>query len=1132
MRHVCVQILLGSLCAALLNPFGSMARAETPPAAAVHHDLTVTVDPAAHHLLVRDKLRIPAALVTDGLTLVLNADLKVRTATSGLTLTPIKTHVTGPDIGMDREDHNPSARVLVNVYQLAGGVPGADLSGELVYDGIINNPVRELGEEYARGFSQSPGLIEERGVYLAGSSYWVPEIKNALQTYTLQTDLPAGWKSVSQGERGNTTTTGAPGRVRETWSVTTPAEEIFLIAARFVEYARDAGPVKAMAFLRKPDQVLAGRYLEATGQYLEMYRGLLGPYPYSKFALVENFWETGYGMPSFTLLGEQIIRFPFILHSSYPHELLHNWWGNGVFVDFSTGNWCEGLTAYLADHLIAEQRGQGAEHRRDILQRVTDYVAPETDFPLSRFQGRYDGVTEAVGYGKSAMVWNMLREKTGDEAFVKSLRLFYRDYRFRAAGFDDIRKSFEATTGRDMKPFFDQWINATGTPELKLESVSAHDKSIDITLAQVQPGRLFALDVPLFFRTAAGIEAKTISLPPDVARVQARFDLAAPAQRVEIDPQFQLYRRLSPFETPPALSKAFGAKKVLIVTTAGSSPIYDGLLKAWRKDGIEIVEDSHLNELPADRPVWLLGAGNKFAPVVSEAAKSYGATLDLNGLNLAGTSYAATDRSLVVGVRHPQNPASVIVYLSAASEPAANALARKLPHYGKYSWLVFSGDEAENEAKGEWPTGETPLVRNLTPGAQPIKPLVRKALAETNPIFDSARMKIDVDWLASPERDGRGPGTAGLDSAAEYIADRYTRLGLEPLTPDTQEYHRFFQTFTFVGEQGKLIKAKNVIGIVVGTNPAFAGQALVISAHYDHLGYGWPDARAGAKGKLHPGADDNASGVALLLELARLTAAAKPERTVIFAAFSGEEAGLVGSRHYVQAAKAGGARFPLSAHIANLNIDTVGRLEEGKVVVFGAGSAREWPFIFGGATAVTGVQTSIVSKEVDASDHTAFVEAGVPAVQLFASTAVDYHRPSDTADKIDYAGLAKVAAILKEAADYLSARVEPLHYAGGLAASPPLVVGQPRQSRASTGIVPDMTDEGEGVRVGSVQPNSGAAAAELQTGDRLLRLGGVATPNLKALSEALKNLRPGETVEIEFSREAVKLTGKLLLGER
>ena len=105
-----------------------------------------------------------------------------------------------------------------------------------------------------------------------------------------------------------------------------------------------------------------------------MYRGLIGPYPYTKFAMVENFWETGYGMPSFTLLGPSVLRFPFILTSSYPHEILHNWWGNSVFVDYASGNWCEGLTAYLADHLIQEQRGTGATYRRNTLQKYRDYV--------------------------------------------------------------------------------------------------------------------------------------------------------------------------------------------------------------------------------------------------------------------------------------------------------------------------------------------------------------------------------------------------------------------------------------------------------------------------------------------------------------------------------------------------------------------------------------------------------------------------------------------------------------------------------------------------------------------------------------------------------------------------------------
>jgi len=838
-------------------------------------------------------------------------------------------------------------------------------------------------------------------------------------------------------------------------------------------------------------------------------------------------------MPSFTLLGDEIIRFPFILHSSYPHELLHNWWGNGVFVNIAGGNWSEGLTAYLADHLIAEQRGQGTDHRRAILQRVTDYVTPENDFPPSRFLSRHNAVTEAIGYGKTAMMWNMLREKVGDAQFIKALQAFYRDNRFRAASFDDIEKSFEAVSGLDLRPFFDQWVKDVGTPELKLDHVASHGERIDITLSQVQPGRLFVLDVPVVIETDKGVETRAVSMPSDRARVDASFDLKGSAQRVEIDPQFQVYRRLSPFEIPPSLSKAFGAKKVLIVMSADSAAVYAGLVKAWSREGVETVTDSQLDVLPADRAVWVFGAGNKFAPVVAEALKTYGASLDAAALRTTNAMHEAAGRSLVVGVRHPNNPDSVVFYVAASSEAAANALARKLPHYGKYSWLVFAGDEATNEATGEWPVGDTPLARNLTPQARPIKLEPRKALAEVKPAFDTERMRSDVEWLAAPAREGRGAGSRGLDAAANYIAERFERLDLSPLTPGARGDDRYFQPFNITGENGEPLPARNVIGVVPGAKEALNGQALIVSAHYDHLGFGWPDARVGAKGQLHPGADDNASGVAVMLELARLMADARPERSVIFAAFAGEEAGLLGARHYVRAAQAPGAPFALAGHIANLNIDTVGRLADGKVTIFGTGSAREWPFIFMGASAVTGIPTQAVAQEINASDHTAFVEAGVPAVQLFASLASDYHRPSDTADKIDYAGLGKVAAILKEAADYLAARTEPLNFSGSVAAAQPRAPATPTATRrVATGIVPDMTHQGEGVRVGSVQPGSGAETAGLKPGDRLLVLGGVKTSNLRALADALKDLAPGQTVDVEFARDAAILKSTLRLGER
>ena len=120
-----------------------------------------------------------------------------------------------------------------------------------------------------------------------------------------------------------------------------------------------------------------------------MYRGLIGPYPYGKFALVENFWETGYGMPSLhAARARRSSASRSSSRSSYPHEILHNWWGNSVFVDYESGNWCEGLTAYLADHLIQEQRGQGDEYRRDTLQKYRDYVQRRPRLPAHASSAR------------------------------------------------------------------------------------------------------------------------------------------------------------------------------------------------------------------------------------------------------------------------------------------------------------------------------------------------------------------------------------------------------------------------------------------------------------------------------------------------------------------------------------------------------------------------------------------------------------------------------------------------------------------------------------------------------------------------------------------------------------------------
>ena len=452
-----------------------------------------------------------------------------------------------------------------------------------------------------------------------------------------------------------------------------------------------------------------------------MYQRLIGPYPYAKFALVENFWETGYGMPSFTLLGSQVIRLPFIVDTSYPHEILHNWWGNGVYVDYAGGNWSEGLTAYLADHLLQEQKGNGAEYRRGTLQKYADFVSAGRDFPLTQFTSRHSAQTEAVGYGKAMMLFHMLRRKLGDEVFIRALQNFYRDYRFKRAGFADIEQIFSLASGKDLKSFFAQWVQQTGAPQLHLVSVRAGPAKssdsgayeLEVRIEQSRPGPAYDLDVPLAITLAGRDDAYAATVR--IREKQAVVHVALPAQplRVDLDPEFDLFRRLDRAEIPPALSQVFGAERLLIVLPRKAPPDqraqYLAIAQAWQRQPsreTRIRWDDEFKALPGQGAVWLFGDENRFRGEFRNAMIQGGAMLSEGGVWLA-REYDRTQDAVVLTAHIGQIPAAWLAVPDAAMLPA---LARKLPHYAKFSYAAFSGVAATNLIKGVWPVARSPLA--------------------------------------------------------------------------------------------------------------------------------------------------------------------------------------------------------------------------------------------------------------------------------------------------------------------------------------------------------------------------------------------------------------------------------------
>ncbi len=1070
---------------------------------------------------------------------LLNAALKVVRSEPAVEEVPLGD--VGAFFGNNAAVEEPSRRIPLKRYR----AKGSPARMTLTYEGVVRNELTAPKEEYQRGFRETPGTIGPEGAYLAGSTYWVPAFGEALVTFRLTAKAPAGWQVVSQGDG---TARDAGGTAR--WDSRGPVDEVYLVGGPLHAFRDRAGDVETLAFLREKDDALAAKYLGATAQYLEMYRGLIGPYPYGKFALVENFWETGYGMASFTLLGPQVIRFPFILTSSYPHEILHNWWGNSVFVDYGKGNWCEGLTAYLADHLIQEQRGKGEEYRRGTLQKYLSYVRDGRDFPLTEFRGRESAATEAVGYGKALMGFHMVRRHLGDATFRKVLSRYYADFRGRRATFDDFRRTAEAVSEKPLAWLFDPWVTRAGAAELALGPArvdrDGEGWKVTGTLRQVQGGAPFALEVPLSVVT----QKETVRQVVRLEGPEAPFDVRTSSEPLGLaaDPQFDVFRKLDPREIPPSIGQVFGEPKVLAVLPSGlateEEAAWRALLKGWETPThvIEVKRDAEVEAFPADRAVWVVGKGNRHASLFG---KQEGLTLGDSDLTAIGEKTALAGHTFVFVARHPGNAAKAVGWLFGEPLAALPGLGRKLPHYGKYSYVGFDGTEPVNVLKGQWPESDSPLRADLRPADRRGAPLpafapeARRALAELPPAFSQARLAAHVAALAAPGLEGRGLGTPGERAAAEYVAAQMKAAGLSPAGDDGGFLQRFRVERTATGGPADVA---NVAGLLSGTDPAWKDQSVAVVAHYDHLGRGWPDARKGSEGQVHPGADDNASGVAVLLELARALKDEKPKRSVLFLAVTGEEAGRLGSKRWV----AGPSSRSAAGTLAAVNLDTVGRLGSGKLQVLGTGTAGEWIHAVRGATWVTGVETKAVPETLESSDHVSFVEAGIPAVQLFTGPHVDYHRPSDTAEKVDVPGLAKVASVTKELVSWLSGRAEPLTVsiapkgtggapsATGAPATGPAPPGTAASTarRVSFGTMPDFSFEGPGVKVEGVVPGSPAEKAGVKPGDIVLKLDGTDVASLRDFSERLKGMTPGQVVKATLRRGGKDLEVPVTLVER
>jgi membrane-associated protease RseP (regulator of RpoE activity) len=399
----------------------------------------------------------------------------------------------------------------------------------------------------------------------------------------------------------------------------------------------------------------------------------------------------------------------------------------------------------------------------------------------------------------------------------------------------------------------------------------------------------------------------------------------------------------------------------------------------------------------------------------------------------------------------------------------------------------------------------------------------------------------DVRYLADDRMAGRMTGSAGADSTAEYLARRFAEAGLQPGRGG------WFQEFEIAADAPGVRRARlatmrgrNVIGILPGRDPVLRREAVIIGAHYDHLGGGeFGSLSPDSTGRVHNGADDNASGAASLIHIARALAAAPPLRTVVFIAFSGEELGLLGSAHYVKE-----PLYGLDATVAMINLDMVGRLRNGRLIVYGTETAREFPALLDSLNWYQGFDLKKQGDGYGPSDQSSFYAMKRPVLHLFTDLHEDYHRTTDDWEKINFEGMARVINFTAGLASALGGRATPLTFvevpvsathAMAERADSLAIGGTAPVTRgygAYLGSIPDMTSSPGGVRLMGVSKGSPAEKSGLRAGDVITRIGDHEVGDLQQMTVALRSFRPGDTATIVLRRGEDTVSVETTFGQR
>lgn len=602
----------------------------------------------------------------------------------------------------------PSLKSQAKTFQLASGLslkitsPNDKLTalsaGKWFFvdngDGIITGQVQGKLDR-----SQNSELLSKEMMILSSEIQWFPlNLEEASYTVEIEeTDAPFIYVPSEM--------TSHCGVFCKRFQETRPQQELYLVLGNYTSYSKEVAGVNLGVALHQADEALAENYLQLLPEYISRYSQMIGKYPFREFWVIENFAETGYGMPGFTLLGKSVIRLPFLLKSSLPHEVLHNWLGNSLFVDYRKGNWCEGLTTHLADHYEQKITQQDASYRRNAILNYMNFVNDNLDFPLAEFQGRHSGSTQAIGYGKSMMVFQMIQDYLGEEIFYQRLQKIFQQNYFKKIGFEEFVQGLFDNKESDYNHWL-PWVKQKGLVDIKA-SVSCQ-KGKRVLNIQSTPQDLF-YKMEIVLQTPDAVETRSLEL----VKGTTSFEIADKVTSLQVDPSFKVFRKLSEGEKPLALSEIFGKKLVYVVVEES----LHGEFELW-KQGIQSafpISFEVLNKEEAKRKtskeIVIYFSYSK--PEIFNSLESLERAkiiLQEEQLKIDSQHFSNLGHAWMILSKDPQG--QTLAWVKPQRDMDSMAWGKQLTHYTQMGVLVFK--DRKNIYKNTFASGKSDLEVNLS----------------------------------------------------------------------------------------------------------------------------------------------------------------------------------------------------------------------------------------------------------------------------------------------------------------------------------------------------------------------------------------------------------------------------------